>query len=75
MRWRERWISPKVDILEGHIAGPMVAVLLALYAFGIGKAALDAVPPLAASGDGGPDAGQCAAARGGSGQRRVCLPC
>ena len=27
-------------ILEGHIAGPMVAVLLALYAFGIGKAAL-----------------------------------
>jgi len=27
-------------ILEGYIAGPMVAVLLALYAFGIGKAAL-----------------------------------
>ena len=27
-------------ILRGHIAGPMVAVLLALYAFGIGKAAL-----------------------------------
>jgi multicomponent Na+:H+ antiporter subunit D len=27
-------------ILAGHIAGPMVAVLLALYAFGIGKAAL-----------------------------------
>ena len=27
-------------ILEGHIAGPLVAVLLALYAFGIGKAAL-----------------------------------
>ncbi|MCG6901477.1 MAG: monovalent cation/H+ antiporter subunit D family protein [Rhodobacter sp.] len=27
-------------ILEGHIAGPMVAVLLGLYAFGIGKAAL-----------------------------------
>ncbi|MGB5065827.1 MAG: monovalent cation/H+ antiporter subunit D family protein [Albidovulum sp.] len=27
-------------ILEGKIAGPMVAVLLALYAFGIGKAAL-----------------------------------
>ena len=27
-------------ILEGHVAGPMVAVLLALYAFGIGKAAL-----------------------------------
>jgi multicomponent Na+:H+ antiporter subunit D len=30
----------KGGILEGHIAGPMVAVLLALYAFGIGKAAL-----------------------------------
>jgi len=27
-------------ILEGNIAGPMVAVLLGLYAFGIGKAAL-----------------------------------
>ena len=27
-------------ILEGHIAGGMVAILLALYAFGIGKAAL-----------------------------------
>jgi len=27
-------------ILEGKIAGPLVAVLLALYAFGIGKAAL-----------------------------------
>ncbi|MEE9387869.1 MAG: proton-conducting transporter membrane subunit [Paracoccaceae bacterium] len=27
-------------ILAGHIAGPMVAVLLGLYAFGIGKAAL-----------------------------------
>ena len=27
-------------ILDGHIAGPMVAVLLGLYAFGIGKAAL-----------------------------------
>lgn len=27
-------------ILEGHIAGPMVAILLGLYAFGIGKAAL-----------------------------------
>jgi len=27
-------------ILQGHLAGPMVAVLLALYAFGIGKAAL-----------------------------------
>ncbi len=27
-------------ILEGHIAGPAVALLLALYAFGIGKAAL-----------------------------------
>lgn len=27
-------------ILRGHIAGPMVALLLALYAFGIGKAAL-----------------------------------
>jgi multicomponent Na+:H+ antiporter subunit D len=30
----------KGGILAGHIAGPMVAVLLALYAFGIGKAAL-----------------------------------
>jgi len=30
----------KGGILQGHIAGPMVAVLLALYAFGIGKAAL-----------------------------------
>lgn len=30
----------KGGILEGHITGPMVAVLLALYAFGIGKAAL-----------------------------------
>lgn len=30
----------KGGILEGHIAGPMVAILLALYAFGIGKAAL-----------------------------------
>ncbi|SFT81675.1 proton-conducting transporter transmembrane domain-containing protein [Sedimentitalea nanhaiensis] len=30
----------KGGILEGHIAGPMVAVLLALYAFGVGKAAL-----------------------------------
>lgn len=30
----------KGGILEGHIAGPMVAVLLAFYAFGIGKAAL-----------------------------------
>lgn len=30
----------KGGILEGHIAGPMVAVLLGLYAFGIGKAAL-----------------------------------
>ena len=30
----------KGGILDGHIAGPMVAVLLALYAFGIGKAAL-----------------------------------
>jgi len=30
----------KGGILSGHIAGPMVAVLLALYAFGIGKAAL-----------------------------------
>ncbi len=27
-------------ILQGHITGPLVAVLLALYAFGIGKAAL-----------------------------------
>ncbi len=27
-------------ILRGHIAGPMVALLLGLYAFGIGKAAL-----------------------------------
>lgn len=27
-------------ILSGHIAGPLVAVLLGLYAFGIGKAAL-----------------------------------
>ena len=30
----------KGGILAGHIAGPMAAVLLALYAFGIGKAAL-----------------------------------
>jgi multicomponent Na+:H+ antiporter subunit D len=30
----------KGGILDGHIAGPLVAVLLALYAFGIGKAAL-----------------------------------
>lgn len=30
----------KGGILDGRIAGPMVAVLLALYAFGIGKAAL-----------------------------------
>jgi len=30
----------KGGILQGHIAGPMVAVLLGLYAFGIGKAAL-----------------------------------
>ena len=30
----------KGGILQDHIAGPMVAVLLALYAFGIGKAAL-----------------------------------
>jgi len=30
----------KGGILEGYIAGPAVAVLLALYAFGIGKAAL-----------------------------------
>lgn len=30
----------KGGILEGHIAGPLVAVLLGLYAFGIGKAAL-----------------------------------
>lgn len=30
----------KGGILEGYVAGPMVAVLLALYAFGIGKAAL-----------------------------------
>ncbi len=30
----------KGGILEGNIAGPAVAVLLALYAFGIGKAAL-----------------------------------
>ena len=30
----------KGGILAGHIAGPMVAILLALYAFGIGKAAL-----------------------------------
>ena len=30
----------KGGILEGHVAGAMVAVLLALYAFGIGKAAL-----------------------------------
>jgi len=30
----------KGGILDGHIAGPMVAVLLGLYAFGIGKAAL-----------------------------------
>ncbi|MBS9718479.1 monovalent cation/H+ antiporter subunit D family protein [Pseudohalocynthiibacter aestuariivivens] len=30
----------KGGILEGHISGPMVAILLALYAFGIGKAAL-----------------------------------
>lgn len=30
----------KGGILEGHVAGPMVAILLALYAFGIGKAAL-----------------------------------
>jgi multicomponent Na+:H+ antiporter subunit D len=30
----------KGGILEGHIAGPMVAILLGLYAFGIGKAAL-----------------------------------
>lgn len=30
----------KGGILADHIAGPMVAVLLALYAFGIGKAAL-----------------------------------
>jgi len=35
-------------ILEGNIAGPMVAVLLGLYAFGIGKAATNAVSPLAA---------------------------
>jgi multicomponent Na+:H+ antiporter subunit D len=30
----------KGGILEGHVAGTMAAVLLALYAFGIGKAAL-----------------------------------
>jgi multicomponent Na+:H+ antiporter subunit D len=30
----------KGGILQDHIAGPVVAVLLALYAFGIGKAAL-----------------------------------
>lgn len=30
----------KGGILAGHISGPMVAILLALYAFGIGKAAL-----------------------------------
>lgn len=30
----------KGGILEGKVAGPMVAILLALYAFGIGKAAL-----------------------------------
>ncbi len=30
----------KGGILSGHIQGPMVAILLALYAFGIGKAAL-----------------------------------
>lgn len=30
----------KGGILEGHIVGPAVAILLALYAFGIGKAAL-----------------------------------
>jgi multicomponent Na+:H+ antiporter subunit D len=30
----------KGGILAGHIQGPLVAVLLALYAFGIGKAAL-----------------------------------
>lgn len=30
----------KGGILQGNIAGPMVAVLLGLYAFGIGKAAL-----------------------------------
>ncbi|MEP2092856.1 MAG: monovalent cation/H+ antiporter subunit D family protein [Paracoccaceae bacterium] len=30
----------KGGILDGHIQGPLVAVLLALYAFGIGKAAL-----------------------------------
>ena len=30
----------KGGILEGHIQGPLVAILLALYAFGIGKAAL-----------------------------------
>ena len=30
----------KGGILEGHVSGAMVAILLALYAFGIGKAAL-----------------------------------
>ncbi|MEO0327099.1 MAG: monovalent cation/H+ antiporter subunit D family protein [Pseudomonadota bacterium] len=30
----------KGGILEGNVSGPLVAVLLALYAFGIGKAAL-----------------------------------
>lgn len=30
----------KGGILEGHVEGPLVAILLALYAFGIGKAAL-----------------------------------
>ena len=55
-------------ILRGHIAGPMVAVLLALYAFGIGKAALMPFHRWLPCRDGCADARQCIVARGGGGE-------
>ena len=55
-------------ILEGRAGEGVVAVLLALYVFGIGKAAVMPFHRWLARGDGGPYAGQRAAARGGGGE-------
>ena len=62
-------------IIAGKVEGPAVALLLALYAFGIGKAALMPFHPLATGGDGGADAGQRAPSRGCRGQGRGLFHC
>ena len=61
-------------ILAGHIDPAWAGLLYALFLFGIGKAAADAVSSLAAGGDGGADTGQRPAARGRRGQGRGLHP-